>query len=88
MIEQIFIVVLSGTAAWLTQDRRESWRRWACIVGLAVQPAWFYATYKASQWGMFGCSFWYTLVWLRGFKYHWWEKFARHRSDFQGDDFP
>ena len=71
MIEQFFIVVLSGAGAWLTQDKRESWRRWACIIGITVQPFWFYATYKAQQWGMFACSIWYTYVWLRGIHNHW-----------------
>ncbi len=71
MIEQIGIMCCGLTAVFLSQDSRESWRRWACIFGLIGQPFWFYATYKAGQWGIFGLSFLYAYSWARGVKTYW-----------------
>jgi hypothetical protein len=74
MIDQIAIGLCGVTAIFLSQDRRESVRRYACLFGLASQPFWFYATYQAGQWGIFALSFLYALSWLRGFRQHWWRK--------------
>jgi hypothetical protein len=52
-LEQIGIAVSGVVAVWLTQDKRESWRRWACIFGMLGQPFWFYAAWKAEQMGHF-----------------------------------
>jgi len=71
MIEQIGIALLGVTAIWLSQDKRESFRRWACIFGLMAQPFWFYTTYKAGQWGIFCLCFLYSYSWLRGVKNNW-----------------
>jgi len=71
MIEQIFIAFTGIIAIWLTQQKNEDWKRYACLFGLASQPFWFYATWKAQQWGIFGLSFIYTLNWLMGFKNYW-----------------
>lgn len=66
MIEQIIIAVFGLGATWLSQDARLKWQRWACILGLVAQPAWFYATWKAEQWGIFVLAFFYTWAWARG----------------------
>ena len=71
MIEQAVIGVCGLTSVWLTNDHREPVRRWACVFGLAAQPAWFYATWQAEQWGIFALAFIYTLGWYRGFRHHW-----------------
>lgn len=71
MIEQAFIAVCGVTAVWLSQDPREAYRKWACIFGLAAQPFWLYATYKAGQWGIFFLCFLYAYSWLRGFRNNW-----------------
>jgi hypothetical protein len=71
MIEQVGIVLTGVTAVWLTQDKRQSWRRWACIFGLVGQPFWFYAAWSAEQWGIFFVCILYTLSWLRGIKNNW-----------------
>lgn len=71
IVLQAWIGACGLTAVFLSQDRREAARRWACIFGLCAQPAWFYATWRAEQWGIFGLSFLYTWSWARGFKYHW-----------------
>lgn len=69
--EQIGIALTGAVAVWLSQDKREGWRKYACILGLIGQPFWFYATWKAEQWGMFGLCFMYTWGWFKGFRNHW-----------------
>lgn len=71
MIEQVAIAACGVTTVFLSQDLRESRRRWACIFGLTAQPFWFYATYTAEQWGIFALTFLYTLGWSRGVFNHW-----------------
>ena len=71
MFEQIGIAFTGVIAIWLTQQRNESLKKYACLFGLASQPFWFYATYQAEQWGIFGLSFVYTINWLIGFNNFW-----------------
>lgn len=71
MIDQIAIALTGATAVWLSQDRRPSWQKWACIFGLCGQPFWFYATWSAEQWGIFAVCIIYTLAWLKGLKNYW-----------------
>lgn len=71
MIEQIGIAICGVTAVFLSQDSRESYRRWACLFGLCGQPFWLYATYQAHQWGIFFLAFIYTYSWARGVKTYW-----------------
>lgn len=73
MIAQLCILLLGVGAVYLANDPRESWRRWASVVGLASQPFWFYATIKAHQWGIVAAAVLYTCMWGRGF-YHAWVK--------------
>jgi len=73
-MDQLAIALLGTTAVWLSQDRREAWRRWACIAGCLGQPFWMYATWQASQYGIFALSFVYLAGWLRGVKTHWFSK--------------
>jgi hypothetical protein len=70
-LDQIGIAVSGVVAVWLSQDKRESWRRWASIFGMLSQPFWFYAAWKAEQWGIFGLCLLYTYAWARGFWAHW-----------------
>lgn len=74
MIEQIGIAICGVTAVWLSQDTRETWRRWACIFGLAGQPFWFVATVRAEQWGIVALCALYAWSWWRGFRAHWWRR--------------
>lgn len=74
MVEQTAIAVCGMLSVWLSQDHRDNWRRWACVIGLCAQPFWFYATWKAEQWGIFGLSFIYTAGWLRGIRTFWWTR--------------
>ncbi|MGI4936364.1 MAG: hypothetical protein ACRYF5_06415 [Janthinobacterium lividum] len=70
-MDQIGIALTGAIAAFLTQDKRASWRRWACIFGLIGQPFWFYTSYQAGQWGVFALSVLYAGAWLRGLWNYW-----------------
>ena len=70
-LEQIGIALSGVFAIWLTQDKRESWRRWACIFGMLGQPFWLYATWKGEQWGIFALCPLYAYAWARGVWAHW-----------------
>lgn len=71
MIAQILIAVCGMASVWLSQDQRQTRRRWACIFGLVAQPAWMWSTWEAGQWGIFALSFVYTAGWLRGIWGYW-----------------
>lgn len=69
--DQIAIALFGALAAWLSQTRHENTRRWACIFGLLGQPFWFYASWKAEQWGIFALSALYALAWMKGLWVYW-----------------
>lgn len=71
MIDQLAIGLCGVAAIFLSQDKRESRRRYACLFGLASQPFWFYTTWHAQQYGIFALCFLYMFSWLRGFYGHW-----------------
>lgn len=79
-MEQIGIAVCGVTAVFLSQDSRESWRRWACIFGLIAQPFWFYTTYIHGQWAIFALSFFYTYSWCRGVHTYWFPRTVAAKS--------
>jgi hypothetical protein len=70
-IDQIGIALFGALAVWLSQERRESHRRWACIFGMLGQPFWLYNSWVAEQWGIFAVSILYAAVWMRGVWLHW-----------------
>jgi len=69
--DQIAIPILGALAARCSQERCKYWRRWACIFGIVGQPFWFYASWKAEQWGIFAVSVLYGAAWIRGLWVHW-----------------
>jgi hypothetical protein len=71
VVDQVGILQTGVIAVWLTQQKRESWRRWACIFGLLGQPFWFHAAWKAEQWGILAISTLYTYAWARGIWTYW-----------------
>ena len=71
MIEQLVIAICGIGGVWLSQAPTDNARRWACILGLISQPAWFYATYQAEQWGIFALGFLYAAGYLRGLHTFW-----------------
>ncbi|MEO8752333.1 MAG: hypothetical protein ABI624_06625 [Casimicrobiaceae bacterium] len=78
MTEQIIIGICGLASVWLSQSPRVRTQRWACIFGLCAQPAWFYATWQAGQWGIFILSLIYTIGWLRGVHTFWWRSYVAH----------
>lgn len=70
-LAQIGIAIFGVAAIRLSQDHRDSVRRWACICGLLAQPFWFYATWTAGQWGIFALCFLYTWAWFKGLRTYW-----------------
>lgn len=73
-MEQIIIALTGIPAVWLTQQDRESWKKYACLFGLVGQPFWFYTSYVSEQWGIFVLCFFYTYVWYLGLKNNWLNK--------------
>lgn len=71
MIGQIAIGVLGAASIFLSQDRREHWRRWACICGLAGQPFWFWMAWESQQYGVLALCFVYAWSWSRGIRLYW-----------------
>lgn len=81
MIAQTLIALLGIASIWLVNDPRAMCQRWACVLGLAAQPFWFYTSWQADQWGIFLLSIAYALAWLRGFWRHWMNPKPRSKAD-------
>jgi len=64
--EQWLIAIFGATAIWVTQQKRADLKKWACVLGMITQPAWFYSAYTSEQWGIFFVSFLYTYSWGLG----------------------
>jgi len=79
-LDQIGITLSGVMAVWLTQDARATWRRWACIFGMLAQPFWFYAAWKAEQWGIFAMCMLYSSAWARGVWTHWFSPSPKARE--------
>ena len=62
---QIAIGLFSGLAIALTAFGGDL-QAWGYIIGLAAQPFWHIATWRARQWGMFAVACWYTAAWAVG----------------------
>lgn len=71
MIEQIMIAFTGVPAIWLTQQKREDWKKYACLFGMAGQPFWIYSTFTSEQWGIFILTGFYTYSWWIGVYKHW-----------------
>lgn len=69
--DQVVILLCGAAAAWLSQDRRPHWARWACLFGLASQPFFLLSTWTAGQWGMFTLAVLYTAAWMKGVWSYW-----------------
>lgn len=72
-MEQVAVVLNGVVAIWLSlsQDKRETWRKYVCLFGLAGQPFWFYIAYSTEQWGIFILCIFSTWAWLKGYRNHW-----------------
>ncbi len=73
-MEQIVIAFTGVIAIWLTQQKNEKWKKFACLFGIIGQPFWFYSAYTNEQWGIFILCIFYTYSWLLGIKNNWFTK--------------
>jgi hypothetical protein len=73
-MEQVLIAFTGITAILLTQQKRESLKKYACLFGIAGQPFWFYSAYTTEQWGIFVLCVFYTYAWLLGVRNNWLNK--------------
>lgn len=71
MIAQIWIGIFGVAAIFLVNHHAPAVRRWGPIMGMISQPAWFYATWQAQQWGIFGLSLLYLYSWGMGIYNGW-----------------
>jgi len=69
------ILVTGALAIWLTQLGLPGASKAACLIGLAGQPFWLLATFRARQWGMFSLSIFYTGAWIFGVWTYWLKPF-------------
>ena len=65
IICQICITLFGCSAAWLV-GRKEDWRKWGFVLGLASQPFWMWTAIAHEQWGILALSVWYTYAWAQG----------------------
>ena len=69
---QFFILTFGAIGIWLLASKNEKHQKIACLVGLAGQPFYLYATYTTDgQWGMFALSLICTISWLKGVFVFW-----------------
>lgn len=68
---QLAIAITGVAAAWINHDPQERTRRWACLIGLAGQPFWLWATWQAGQLGMLAVTVGYTVAFMRGMWVYW-----------------
>ena len=80
-MEQIMIAFTGVIAIWLSQDKRDSFRKYACLFGLAGQPFWFYSAYTSDQWGIFVLCIFYTFSWAKGFNNNWLNDTSSHAPE-------
>lgn len=76
-VAQVAIAFTGLTAVALTQTPR--WARFACWFGLAGEPAWFYSSTHAHQWGIFTLAFFYTFAWGKGVYTFWYVPYRERR---------
>jgi len=66
---QALLLVTSAAAIWLVAQTPPL-QAWGYVVGLASQPFWLAATWRARQWGMFLLAFFYIGAWTTGIVNH------------------
>ena len=70
-LDQWMIAVTGGLSIWMITDDKRSYRLMACVFALLGQPFWFWAAYKAQQWGIFAIDVVYTAGWIKGLLKNW-----------------
>ena len=65
VVLQVAIAVISIAAITMVASTGPL-HRWGFVVGLASQPLWILATWRARQWGMLFLAVFYVGVWAQG----------------------
>jgi hypothetical protein len=73
-VSQAWIVLTQVPGLWLLAQRDPRVARWGYALCLAAEPAFFYACWQASQWGMFALTAWYTGCFAWGTYCRFWRK--------------
>lgn len=67
-----FLMALFGlTSIYCAMGNSPRLRKWAPIIGLAGQPAWFWFAGQLQAWGLGVLALAYTLVFLNGIRVQW-----------------
>lgn len=66
MLAQIWIALFGLTSSFLVYSSNVKHRRWAPMLAVIAQPAWYWACISAHQWGMLVLTFFYTCLHIRG----------------------
>jgi len=70
-MEQILIALTGVVAIFLSQQSNDSYKKYACLFGMAGQPFWFYSAISNEQWGIFVLCLFYSYSWGVGIKNNW-----------------
>lgn len=65
LLAQILIVVLGIPSMFLLTSKKKRLRKWGGWIGVASQPAYFYAEIVEEQWGMIVVSAIYAILFVR-----------------------
>lgn len=68
LVQALLLVLSAGAITLLALPA--PYQRWGYVVGLASQPLWLVATWRARQWGMFALALWYVGAWSVGISNH------------------
>lgn len=77
----ILISLCGASAIFLSQSSHEERRKYACILGLIGQPAWFYTSYVSQNWGIFAVCFLYAFSWFKGLWSFWLKPWWKERNE-------
>ena len=67
MFIQTIILLLTSLSVYLISLNNNK-VKYGFLIGLLVQPFWFYETYKNNMWGMFFLSFFYSYSYWNGYR--------------------
>ncbi|MDR0967786.1 MAG: hypothetical protein LBL75_03100 [Rickettsiales bacterium] len=76
-LSQIIIFVCGTISIWLLTSNNK-WSKYGPIIGVLMQPAWFYVAIYDNQWGVFAVNVIYLLSYSRGI-YTFWFRAKRAR---------
>lgn len=70
-----FLMALFGlTSIYCAMGNNARLRKWAPIIGLAGQPAWFWFAWQSQAWGLSLLVAAYSLVYVHGIRVQWGQK--------------